>query len=92
MDVPQEPVRYKSHLLFGAENDSVSASLPPFSSDKRKMCRRQGETNVNNNQTASTSTDELKPQASPTLQKAVYSPQGMWNEKKANNAYIIQQQ
>ena len=36
MDVPQEPVRYKSHLLFGVENDPVSVSLPTFFSDKRK--------------------------------------------------------
>jgi len=33
MDVPQEPVRYKSNLLFGAENDPVSVSLLTFSSD-----------------------------------------------------------
>jgi len=56
-----ELVRYKRSLLLGAENDPVSVSLPPFSSDKRKTCRRQGEINVNNDQTATTSADKLKP-------------------------------
>jgi len=59
-DVLYELVRYKRSLLLGAENDPVSVSLPPFSSDKRKTCRRQGEINVNNGQTASTSADELR--------------------------------
>ncbi|MBB1274078.1 hypothetical protein [Psychromonas sp. SR45-3] len=59
-DVLYELVRYKRSLLLGSENDPVSVSLPPFSSDKRKECRRQGEITVNNYQAASTSTDELK--------------------------------
>ena len=56
-------MRYKRILLLGLENDPVSVSLPTFSSDKRKTCRRQGETTVNNDQTATASADELKPQA-----------------------------
>jgi len=57
-DVPQEPVRYKSHLLFGLENDPVSVSLPPFFSDKRKACRRQGEITDNKYQANRMSADE----------------------------------
>ncbi|MBB1274129.1 hypothetical protein [Psychromonas sp. SR45-3] len=53
-------MRYKSHLLFGTENASVSVSLPTFSSDKRKSDRRHGENTVNRSQAASTSEDELK--------------------------------
>jgi hypothetical protein len=36
MDGQQEPVRYKSNLLFGSESDSVSVFLLTFSSDKKK--------------------------------------------------------
>ena len=70
MDVPQEPVRYKSHLLFGFENDSASVLLTflgaGFFSDKRKTCRRQGETTVNKHQPDWMSEDE----PSPPLSKA----------------------
>ena len=48
-------------VSIGSENDPVSVSLPPFSSDKRKTCRRQGENTVNKNQAATTSADKLKP-------------------------------
>ena len=51
-------MRYKSHLLFGSENDPVSVSLPPFFSDKRKTRRRQGETTVNKHQPDWMSEDE----------------------------------
>ena len=66
MDVPQEPVRYKSDLLFGSENDPVSVSLPPFFSDKRKTCRRQGEIKANKHQIDWTSADELQRQQTST--------------------------
>jgi hypothetical protein len=36
MDGQQEPVRYKSNLLFGSESDSVLVFLLTFSSDKKK--------------------------------------------------------
>ena len=32
MDVPQEPMRYKSDLFFGSENNPVSVSLAFLSS------------------------------------------------------------
>jgi len=51
-------VRYKSYLLFGLENDPVSVSLPPFFSDKRKACRRQGEITDNKYQADRVSADE----------------------------------
>jgi len=55
-------VRYKSYLLFGAENDSVSVFLTflgtGFFTDKRKACRRQGETTDNKYQADRMSADE----------------------------------
>ena len=55
-------MRYKSHLLFGLENDPVSVSLTflgtGFFSDKRKACRRQGETTVMKHQPDWMSEDE----------------------------------
>ena len=59
MDGQQEPVRYKSNLLFGSESESVSVSLPTFFSDKRKFGRRQGENTVANDPNMPTSEDEL---------------------------------
>ena len=64
-------MRYKSHLLFGSENDPVSVSLPPFFSDKRKTCRRQGETNDNKYQVDRMSEDE--PSSPPIQSKLVQS-------------------
>tara|TARA_R110001583_G_scaffold4077_8_gene24400 strand:+ start:1157 stop:1522 length:366 start_codon:yes stop_codon:yes gene_type:complete len=58
MDGQQEPVRYKSNVLFGSENVPVSVSLPPFFSDKRKACRRQGENTDRKYQTDWISADE----------------------------------
>jgi len=52
-------MRYKSNLLLGSKNDSVSVSLPPFFSDKRKTCRRQGEIKADKHQPDRTSADEL---------------------------------
>ncbi|MEG3754211.1 hypothetical protein [Psychromonas arctica] len=37
MDGQQEPVRYKSNVLFGLESDSVSVFLLTFSSDQEKV-------------------------------------------------------
>jgi len=55
-------VRYKSYLLFGLENDPMSVFLTflgtGFFSDKRKACRRQGETTDNKYQADRMSTDE----------------------------------
>ncbi|WP_220485855.1 hypothetical protein, partial [Psychromonas sp. SR45-3] len=39
-------------------NDPVSVSLPPFFSDKRKACRRQGEITDNKYQADRMSADE----------------------------------
>ena len=81
MDVRYELLRYKRSLLLGSENDPVSISLPPFSSDKRKASRRQGETTVNNVQADSTSADELKPQAN-SSSKTMHSIQSMLKMNK----------
>ncbi|MEJ6123887.1 hypothetical protein MT390_18785 [Vibrio sp. 2-Bac 85] len=45
-------------VSIGSENDPVSVSLPPFFSDKRKACRRQGETTAIQYQVATSSADE----------------------------------
>ncbi|WP_166373349.1 hypothetical protein [Psychromonas sp. SA13A] len=54
-------MRYKRSLLVGSENAPVSVSFPPFSSDKRKTCRQQGETTVHKNQAATKSAEEPTP-------------------------------
>ena len=66
----------------------MSVSLPPFSSDKRKTCRRQGENTVNRSQAASTSADELKTQANSTKQMLCTPTQSIRNENKRLTAHI----
>jgi len=42
MDGQQEPVRYKSNLLFGLESDSVPVSLLTFSTGLEKVKSPKG--------------------------------------------------
>jgi len=54
MDGQQEPVRYKSHLLFGSESDSVPALFAYF----LYWFRESKVDTVNNNRDGWTSADE----------------------------------
>jgi len=80
-------VRYKSHLLFGSENDPVSVSLPPFFSDKRKTCRRQGETTVNKHQPDWMSED--KPSSKGTINRTDLMSADEPNSKQPHPKHAI---
>jgi len=62
MDGQQEPVRYKSNVLFGSESDSVPVSLLTFSAGREKVKSPKGRNQSQQYQLASTSADEPKQQ------------------------------